>query len=161
MHKSYHDITSRIPEPPKWWDENGVPRYDDFSYNQLGVYIRYAILALIECQSCGKHMKIGIGYDQHRIFVHRNKNEESCTSIEITDIAKEVENFNWGDPPSHGCVGDTMISTPKALLEVWQMGPDERGGIKEGNNYITLREIDFEWQRKPELEGLIEDPLGL
>lgn len=23
MHHSYHDITSRISEPPKWWDENG------------------------------------------------------------------------------------------------------------------------------------------
>lgn len=27
MRASYSDITSRISEPPQWWDENGCPRY--------------------------------------------------------------------------------------------------------------------------------------
>jgi hypothetical protein len=30
MLPSYDDIKSRIDDDPKWYDENGVPRYDDF-----------------------------------------------------------------------------------------------------------------------------------
>jgi hypothetical protein len=30
MFQNYSDITERIAETPKWWDENGVPRYAEF-----------------------------------------------------------------------------------------------------------------------------------
>ena len=31
MKESYEDITSRIPESPSWYDQNGTPRYGEFS----------------------------------------------------------------------------------------------------------------------------------
>ena len=157
MHRSYRDITSRISEEPKWWDENAVPRYDDFNYRDLGVYIRYAILAEIACQSCHKRMKVGVGYEQHQITSHF-KDGEHCFTAVPTDIVKEANNFAWGDPPNHGCVGDTMGAVETAILQVWQEGPDERGEWNEKLGCTTLREEDFQWHRREELEGSIPTP---
>ena len=53
--------------------------------------------------------------------------------------------LHYGDPPSHGgadCIGgDTMNCNDIEVVEVWYRG----------------RSTDFEWKRKPELEGPIDD----
>jgi len=36
--RSYDDIRSRIKDAIRWWDDNGVPRYCDFSPEECGVY---------------------------------------------------------------------------------------------------------------------------
>ena len=37
MLNAYADIRSRIAEEPKWWDEEGVPRYCEFSHKELSL----------------------------------------------------------------------------------------------------------------------------
>ena len=49
----YIDITERIAEPPKWWDEHGVPRYAEFSpYLVANIYAEEVVLVEIACQAC-------------------------------------------------------------------------------------------------------------
>jgi hypothetical protein len=55
MHQHYGDILKRIREPPQWFDDYGVPRFEEFSPQQLGnIYAREAALAEIACQECGR-----------------------------------------------------------------------------------------------------------
>jgi len=36
MKAYFEDIMKRIKEKPKWFDSNGVPRYDDFKPEMYG-----------------------------------------------------------------------------------------------------------------------------
>jgi DNA-directed RNA polymerase subunit N (RpoN/RPB10) len=53
MLQHYEDILSRISEPPRWFDEQGVPRYCEFAPDRIANARECALLA-IECQSCGR-----------------------------------------------------------------------------------------------------------
>jgi hypothetical protein len=53
MFHHYEDIISRIAEPPRWYDEQGVPRYCDFAPNVIGnIYANECVLLEIECSGC-------------------------------------------------------------------------------------------------------------
>src|ERR1700681_1058651 len=55
MLQHYEDILSRIAEPPRWFDEQGVPRYCDFAPDRIAnIHARECALLAIECQSCGR-----------------------------------------------------------------------------------------------------------
>lgn len=47
--------------------------------------------------------------------------------------------WHYGDPPWHDCVGDTMNSEPLIVLECW-----------------SRLDVGVEWQRRTDLEGMIE-----
>lgn len=115
----FDDITSRIAEPPSWWDSNGTPRYGEFEPRQCpNIYSHAVGMFLIACQACGERFTVEMHAD---IFDHRLK----------TPPAK----WHYGDPPNHGCVGDTMNCEDIAVLEFWT-----RDGVEE-------------WERRPEFEG--------
>ena len=61
MLPDYQDITSRIHEQPSWYDDNGTPRYGEFSPDALGVYDDAALLVEIECQSCAGRFLVARG----------------------------------------------------------------------------------------------------
>lgn len=134
MHPSYSDITSRIEEEPSWWDSNGVPRYGPFEPEALGVYDDAAVLVLIGCQACERQFLIGIGssgssrYETHLLlqaFTGTKSQGESPNADEW--LAHISESFHYGDPPRHGCVGDTMNCIDLELLQAWR----QRRGFKE------------------------------
>jgi DNA-directed RNA polymerase subunit N (RpoN/RPB10) len=55
MLSNYEDILSRIAEPPRWFDEQGVPRYCDFAPHHIAnIYADECALLAIACQSCGR-----------------------------------------------------------------------------------------------------------
>jgi hypothetical protein len=55
MHQHYEDILSRIAEPPRWFDEDGVPRYCEFAPDRIAnIYADECALLAIECQSCAR-----------------------------------------------------------------------------------------------------------
>ena len=55
MLPNYEDILSRIAEPPRWFDEQGVPRYCEFAPHHIAnIYANECALLAIECQSCGR-----------------------------------------------------------------------------------------------------------
>jgi len=119
MHDSYIDITSRIAEDPMWWDANGTPRYGEFIPHRCpNIYAHWVWLYRIACQSCGKEFEV----EEHDVWF-------------ATERATP-KNSHYGDPPIHGCTGDTMNCDDLEVLEVWNQ-----------------ESKSWEWVRHPELEG--------
>lgn len=124
MHENYEDILDRINEPPSWYDQNGTPRYGDFHPNKCpNIYSRHVGLFLIACQDCNQQFKV-----------------EMHADIWGKDLDHPPAKWHYGDPPIHGCVGDTMNCEDLAVLEFW-----------------TNKPFDKEWVRRPEFEGLVDD----
>lgn len=113
MKKSYHDILSRISEPPSWFDEHGVPRYGQFSPEAVAdVYAREVVLFEVRCQACERSFPVSqtgrtIG-DPHSL----------SSSIDARRLC-------YGDPPALGCcpAGVAMNSIPVKVLELWRRRP--------------------------------------
>jgi len=123
MHIIYHDIISRISEGPTWYDNNGVPRYGKFNPEQCpDIYTQAVGLFLITCQYCRKEFKV----EMHSDF---------CGFRATNPPSK----WHYGDPPIHGCVGDTMNCIDIEILEFW---------IK--------RDFSEEWKRYKWFEGEIK-----
>lgn len=142
MHPTYDDITSRIAEAPSWWQEDGVPRWGEFSPGMASsIYAREVALMEIACQSCGK---------TYRVAMCRTGHESDST---IAD--KIVQgHLHYGDPPNsmhaEDCGGGaSMNSEPVRILEYWSTHNQryvENGIVKDYERY-------FAWERNPLLEG--------
>ena len=102
MKHDYPDITSRISETPLWYDSNGVPRYAPFSPRLCpNIYANDVVLMRIICQDCGRSFDVEMHGDSfHPIG--------------------ELSELHYGDPPCHGCVGDSMNCIDIAIVESWQ-----------------------------------------
>jgi len=103
MHENYEDILSRIDEPPKWYDQNGTPRYGDFvPHSCPNIYSSQVGLFKIACQYCHQHFTIEMhsGLFDSRQYCPPSK-------------------WHYGDPPTHDCVGDTMNCDDLAVIEFW------------------------------------------
>jgi hypothetical protein len=140
MLPSYDDIKSRIPEQPKWYDENGVPRYNDFHPNDVpNIYAEEALLLEISCQDCGERFLVAFQTAgmMDRLFNPKAKSlsERIDAYLKKDKATKEAEwfPFHYGDPPIHGCVGDTMNCNDHRIVEFWQ-------------------KKDFEWVRNAKYE---------
>jgi hypothetical protein len=138
MLPSYHDITSRIPEPPTWYDASGTPRYGDFSPGDLGVYDHLALLVRIACQSCQKEFLVA-GYTSHNWY--------AVAVGDTLHYSNTLENiapgFHYGDPPRHGCVGDTMNCEEIEVVEAWE---------RSGTYQVDVAGSD--WVRRADIEAL-------
>jgi hypothetical protein len=137
VHNDYHDITSRIKEEPKWYDQNGAPRYDAFNPMDVpNIYATEVVLVKIKCQDCGKEFMVGMGFcEMDKLYNLRASSYEE----DIRQYLKDDEQHYWfpvhyGDPPSHGCVGDTMNCIDIKIVEFWK------------------KEKYIDWVRKPEYE---------
>ena len=120
MNHSYRDITSRIAEEPKWYDENGTPRYEPFAPALCpSIYAEQVILLRIACQDCGRQFDVEL-------------------SGSVLCPLDDPQKLHYGDPPAHGCVGDTMNCVDLAVLQVWD------------------RRHLSEWKRRRKLEGTID-----
>jgi hypothetical protein len=138
MLESYNDIRSRIPEQPKWHDEHGVPRYDDFHPSlSPNVYAAEVLLYEIACQNCDA-----------RYLVEENWNAYDLLSIisgkptpALSDRVRR-QAVHYGDPPCWECgAGATMNCLDIRTVQFWTRDND-----------------CHEWERVPELEGLdLED----
>jgi len=119
MHTSYADMTSQIATPPRWWDANGVPRYVPFSPHLCpDIYAEQVVLLGITCQECERPFSVALHGSLWAALPH-------------------PRTLHYGDPPFHGCIGDTMNCTDRVVLQVW------------------ARAIGDAWRRRPDLEGVI------
>ena len=119
MHHDYRSIRTRIAGEPKWFDANGVPRYEVFRPQDCpNIYARQVVLLSIACQACGQQFDV----EMHGHW--------------FAPIESPRE-LHYGDPPAHGCVGDTMNCEDLEVLQVWH---HER----------------FDWCRQEDLEGAID-----
>ena len=146
MHNSYDDIRNRIAQPPVWFDENGVPRYDIFKpQDGPNIYADEACLLLIRCQSCGHEFQVGL---------QDNRMAGGPTLAEL--IRNRL--IHYGDPPYIGCcgAGPTMSSVPMHVLEYWHRSDiectEEIPGDPNGLRRITDIARYMEWRRDPALE---------
>lgn len=122
MNPTYDDIRDRIAEPPKWFDENAVPRYCDFHPENCDIYATEAILLRIACQNCGREFDVAMTWS-------------NLDGVRRLPKLSEQECPEYSDPPNVECCasGPTMNSIPLRVVEFWQ------------------RE-SFEWVRRPDLE---------
>lgn len=131
MKHHYKDIRSRIKEEPKWWDENGVPRYCGFSPDETSnIYAREAVLLRIACQRCQQEFDVCLSCFTLKEFLD-----------ETPSLKKRIEDesIHYGDPPNAGCcpAGPTMNSEPLRVLEYWH-------------------KVYLEWERVHDLEVSLE-----
>lgn len=167
MFPRYDDVTSRITEQPTWYTIEGYPRYGEFKYAECSIYAYYSILMLIECQDCGKEFHIGQDFDHFDIFEHLIivdnqeiwapmryavyanivETQEAKIIARILTLESLVKNWAFGDPPNHGCVGDTMGSIERKSVQVWDIRYGKK--VEEG----LVKEFGVP-TRIPELEGL-------
>lgn len=115
MNNDYSDIRSRIPEPPVWWDETGVPRYCAFSPNETAdIYARECVLMEIRCQNCERAFQVAMSHSRSSELLHG-----------ATSLARLIETneIHYGDPPNIDCCpsGPTMNSVPVRVLEYWAL----------------------------------------
>jgi len=97
MHNNYSDITNLIEEQPKWWDENGVPRYETFHPNLLpDIYADEAVLYLIECQNCKREFEVAESFSIHNAM--RIIQKHTCEHLSEADkedyVWVRVEKYN-------------------------------------------------------------------
>ena len=151
----YNDVRSRIPQEPKWYTPNGYPRYCEFSPQETGVYVRSELLVRIACQYCHQEFLVGAGWNDfnfENLFAYTKIVRILGTDLKLTgeqiselcreDIVEIAKNYHYGDPPPHGCVGDTMSCYSLEIVEAWERDP-----------------IKFGWNPIFELIGPLQDPL--
>jgi hypothetical protein len=123
MHSNYEDITSRIKEVPAWYDSNGAPRYGKFTPDMCpDIYANQVVLLEIACQLCGA-----------KFLVEMNGG--------VWNNLENPKKLHYGDPPAHGCTGDTMNCEDIAVIEVWHKS--------------WARKVP--WKRIKKLEGSMEE----
>jgi hypothetical protein len=107
MKDSYQDIRERIGEPPTWFDVHGCPRYGEIS-------VPKHLTEWIACQSCAQAFKVSLvepvyhsigNQDVDRVF--GSADHDNHEHLHLAD------DWHYGDPPRHACVGDTMNSIPR------------------------------------------------
>ena len=106
MHQAYEDITSRISEEPRWYDENGVPRYAAFHPTYCpDIYANQVVLLRIACAGAGCRREFD---------VEMHNDGPLCPFL-------TREMIHYGDPPAHHCPygGDTMNCDDIAIIECW------------------------------------------
>lgn len=147
MKATYTDITDRLGEP-LWWDENGTPRYNEFSPDGIfDPYAQVVVFLLIGCQNCDKRMKVAMSWSRYDF-----RNAQGGYWEEIWGkpdgwraLYKHVESGPYGDPPEHGdWCGETMNSIPLEVLEFWHKETDD-----------SLKPT---WRRVSEFEGKVNCP---
>lgn len=120
MHHHYDDILSRISDPPLWWDEHAVPRFDPFSPRETAnIYADSVVLFLITCQGCGREFKVCMS--EHENIARGIAAERGRPYETLVDQIK-TRSLHYGDPPNVGCcaAGATMNSEPRRVLECWR-----------------------------------------
>lgn len=126
MLPAYNDIKSRIKEDPKWWDANGVPRYDKFHPElSCDIYAEEVVLVEIQCQDCRQRFMVEFNWSSHRALFSGRPSPSLSESPGL---------LHYGDPPAHGCIGDTMNCEDLMVVEFWQRN-------------------DFDWEERSDLEG--------
>ncbi len=124
MKHHYSDITGRIAQPPMWYDEHGVPRYDAFEPRQTAsIYAHEAALVEIACQSCETRFLVAFtasNVDEYRLVLAHAKGEPYVHRT-LADAIRD-HSIHYGDPPNAGCcpAGPTMNSVPLRVVEYWR-----------------------------------------
>jgi hypothetical protein len=145
VYRYYEDIIERINEPPRWFDERAVPRYCDFSPDQIAnIYARECALILVACQNCGRRFRKAVSHDPWEALsvvtlVTGAPPADSAIDRWRASFRRALERRQityHGNPPNMRCcpAGPTMTADFIAVLEYWR------------------RDDTLEWTREREVE---------
>lgn len=151
----YEDILSRIAEPPRWFDEQGVPRYCEFAPHRIAnIYARECALLAIECQSCGRPFVVALDdrAANHNVISTPGQEKEWRT---LADIIRSHQ-IEYRDPPNVECCPDgaTQTSITRRVLEYWERIPETYTDPATGTRAIRGHRV---WTRDHSLEIEIRD----
>lgn len=137
MHNHYTDIIDKIELAPLWFDEQGVPRFCEFSPKRLSnIYADSCCLLRIECQGCGHQFAVAMSDSRTQLMLLQHRSGRP-----IRRLAELVRNgsIHYGDPPNVSCCpsGPTMNSIPRQVVQFW---------VRES----------FDWKPVDDLERLID-----
>jgi len=130
MLAKYEDILKRIKEEPKWFDSNGVPRYDKFSPElSPNIYADEVVLLKIMCQQCNKIFFVEMNWDKADKFLFEKP--------ALSEMVKQ-KTIHYGDPPRHNdCgAGNTMNSIPLRVMQFWKRN--------ENLDWIRIKELEID-----------------
>lgn len=120
MNESYEDIKSLTKRKPDWFDSNGVPRYAKFKPDMCpNIYAKEVLLLEIACQDC--RQKFLVEYHDDSVF---GRDEIAKRMRDWARRHRENRSefipVHYGDPPVHGCIGDTMNCDDIRIVEFWR-----------------------------------------
>jgi hypothetical protein len=133
MFEEYSDITDRIAETPKWWDEHGVPRYVEFEPPRAAnIYAVEVVLLDIACFMCLRRFQVALSGQGG---AHR---DENGVSLAAQILSGEID---YGDPPNYGNCRDGASTgcLNLAVLQYWR------------------RESVSDWERNADLEIVLPE----
>jgi len=131
---SYQDITSKLGEP-QWYDEYKVPRYSEFTPNQIAeIYADEAALVLAQCEHCHKQFKIAFSSDllesmsapYNALKNHILKNDMYC-----------------GSPPNDTCFDPAAFPyglMPIKVPEYWCISPQTKQWERDSTYEVPLQD---------------------
>ncbi len=150
MFTHYGDILSRIAQPPRWFDEQGVPRYCDFAPDRIAnIHAHECALLEIACQDCGQPFIVAIdqkGANEAIAIVGHNTQWQKLAEL------VRSHRIQYSDPPNVGCCGadPSMTSVTKRVLEYWYRW--EETYTEPGSTAVYVRARSMDWKRDPSLE---------
>ncbi len=147
MFNDYSDITDRIAGRPKWWDEQGVPRYAEFSPDQLAnIYAGEAVLMEIACSMCGERFEVAFCYPPGGC--------EGTIPESAHPLMEAIPNgtIDYCDPPNYGnCQsGPSSGCYNLRVLQYWSRSKGYGEWIRDPQLEIELPELKElpEWLRR-------------
>ena len=154
MLSNYADIRSRITEEPKWWDEEGVPRYCTFTPDETAnIYAKEVALVDIACQSCGHRFDVAFSWGSTEWVAGVPRVHEPLTP-------EDAAHLHYGDPPNISCCpsGPTMNCDDLRVKEFWRKGGKEFTAPDPTHPEMSVCLPGyFDWRRIPENEVLMPD----
>lgn len=134
MNHHFPDIKELTDKKPIWYDSNGVPRYRKFHYNlSPNIYACEVVLIKIRCQSCKEEFLVEMNWARTIYFFSIEKLSERLLRYKNSPKSFGWSGLHYGDPPCHGCVGDSMNVEDLEVLEFWHSD-------------------NWNWKRREELE---------
>lgn len=146
MHNEYRDLIDHPAGPPKWWDENGVPRFCRHHPSACpDIYAHEVVLLKIACQACKRQFVVQMS-DSSIAQLERSGGHPDPKNFARDQLAKAIRGgyIHYGDPPNVNCCpgGATMNCDDLRVLEYW------------------YRKDGMTWERDPSLEISLPDGGG-
>ena len=161
MHHHYDDIIKAVGVAPTWWQEEGVPRFCEFTPDvSSNIYADEVALVEIACQSCDTRFNVAFNTSaasrvQQALIGNSNIENVDFDALRLSSLIASGDLF-YGDPPNTGCcaAGPTMTSETIRVIEYWH-----RHHQKYVVDGIISDIVKYsEWRRNPEFEITFEEP---
>lgn len=135
MFQEYTDITERIAERPRWWDENGVPRYVEFEPHwAANIYAVEVVLLEIACSCCWEVFAVALSGQGGA------RREEK--GLGLADNIRSGE-ISYGDPPNYGNCrsGPATSCFNLRVLQYWRRREGWREWSRDASLEIVLPDM--------------------